>query len=129
MKVNKKDHGAVCNTDPCGSAINYGCEGSVTTTGVYGSAINFAWFGSATNIGNRGTAFSSGHFSSTSTYGENSVAVAIGYACKAKASEGNWIVVVERDTKDNIISIKSGKAGVDIKPDIFYKLVMGKINI
>ena len=45
---------------------------------------------------------------------------------KAKASKGSWIVIVERNDDGEIIDIKNAKAGVDIEPDTYYKLINGE---
>ena len=67
-----------------------------------------------------------GFQSNASVAGKESVACALGIQCKAKAEDGSWIVLVERNDDGEIISICSAKAGRDIKPGVFYQLVNGK---
>ena len=50
----------------------------------------------------------------------------IGYRCRAKASEGSWIALIERNTDGEILHAKFAKAGRDIKPDVFYILEDGE---
>jgi len=54
------------------------------------------------------------------------VAVVTGYDSKAKASEGSWVVITERDNAGTILAIKTAKAGVDIDADTYYKLINGE---
>jgi hypothetical protein len=49
-----------------------------------------------------------------------------GYNSKAKASEGSWIVITERNDDYEILDIKTAKAGQDVKADTWYKLVNGE---
>jgi len=67
-----------------------------------------------------------GNESQASVSGKESVSCGLGIRCQAKAEEGSWIVLSERNDDGNIIHIKSAKAGQDIKPDVFYRLVNGE---
>lgn len=67
-----------------------------------------------------------GHRSVSTVEGEQSVAIVTGYQSRAKAVEGSWIVVAERDDDLNIIDIKAALAGRDVKPDTFYVLKDGE---
>ena len=67
------------------------------------------------NIGYEGTSQITGD-------GKESVAAGFGCSNKAKASIGNWIVLVHRNSEHEITHIKSAKAGTDVKPDVWYLL-------
>lgn len=71
-------------------------------------------------------ATNTGYQSAASVSGEHSVAMAIGYQSKAKACSGSWIVLAERDDEGGIISVRTAKAGADIKPDTYYSLIKGE---
>ena len=58
--------------------------------------------------------------------GADSIAVAIGYQGKAKACKGSWVVLAERNDEGEILCVRTGKAGEDIKPDVFYMLIDGE---
>jgi hypothetical protein len=53
---------------------------------------------------------------------KNAVAMASGYESKAKASAGSAIVCVYRDEEYNLVHIKAGIAGKDVKADTWYTL-------
>ena len=70
-----------------------------------------------TATGNQGAA------SATGNYG---IACGLGYQCKAKGAKGCWLVLAERNEKDEILSIKAAKVdGKKIKEDTFYILEKG----
>jgi hypothetical protein len=52
--------------------------------------------------------------------------MASGHKSKASASDGSWVVLVERNDDYEIIDVKTAKAGRDIKADTFYELVDGE---
>ena len=64
--------------------------------------------------------------SNATVAGKESIACGFGYKCKAKAEDGSWIALVERNDIGEILHAKFAKAGVDIKPDTFYTLVNGE---
>lgn len=64
--------------------------------------------------------------SAASVTGKESIAFVGGKGSKAKASLGGWIVVAERDIYGEILSIITGKAGVDIEPDTYYQNIDGE---
>ena len=64
--------------------------------------------------------------SRSSVDGKESIACGLGIQCKAKAAEGSWIVLAERNNDGEILCVKTAKAGQDIKRDVFYTLVNGE---
>ncbi len=99
---------------------------SHANTAGYGSHANTAGYGSHANTaGDRSHANTAGYGSYANTAGENSIASGLGYKNKAKAIKG-WIVLAEYDNNYNIIHIKSGKVGKQIKSNIWYKLENNK---
>jgi hypothetical protein len=42
------------------------------------------------------------------------------------AGDDSWIVLTERNDDFEIIGMRCGKAGVDIKPNVFYELINGE---
>ena len=85
-------------------------------------ASNTGDYSAASNTGNRSAASNTGNRSAASVTGKNSVALASGYQSKALASEGSAIVLCYRDNDYNLIHIKAGIAGKDIKADTWYTL-------
>ena len=56
----------------------------------------------------------------------NSIAIGSGYKNQAAASLGNWIVLVERDSNNEILYIKSAKVDNEkILANTFYELIKG----
>lgn len=79
-----------------------------------------------TNVSTNTRNDNSGSFSNIIVTGDQSIAVATGKDGKAKGALGSWIVLSEWQN-DNIIDVQSFKVdGVNIKPDVFYRLVNGK---
>ena len=81
----------------------------------------------ATNTGDRSAATNIGDLSAAtveSPHGKNihAVAIAVGYQSKAKASLGSAIVCVYRNEKWDLIHIRAGIAGEDVKADTWYML-------
>ena len=76
--------------------------------------------------GTRSAATNTGYQSAATVEGNESIACGLGIQCKAKASEGSWIVLAERNDSGEILCVKTAKAGQDIKPDVFYTLVNGQ---
>ena len=83
----------------------------------------------ASCTGDQSAALSSGNESSASVDGKQSIAIASGINAIAKASKGSWIVLVERDEDGTILGLRAGQAGVDVTPDIFYRLKDGAFVI
>ena len=79
---------------------------------------------SAHNTGDRSAASNTGNYSAASIEGDckESIAAGFGYQNKAKASDGNWIVLAHRNDKGVILHLKSAKAGTDVKSDTWYQL-------
>ena len=79
-----------------------------------------------TNVSTNTRNDNSGSFSNIIVTGDQSIAVATGKDGKAKGALGSWIVLSEWHL-DKIIDVQSFKVdGVNIKPDVFYRLVNGK---
>ena len=114
---NTGDYSAVSNTGNRSAASNTGNRSAASNTGNYSAASNTGYQSAASNTGD---------YSAASVEGEKSVAIVTGYDSKAKASEGSWVVITERNDDYEIINIKTAKAGVDIEPDTYYKVVDGE---
>ena len=71
-------------------------------------------------------AHATGDHGAASATGKNSVAMASGYAGKAKAAAGSWIVLAERNDDGEILTMRCAKAGDEIKADTYYRLVNGE---
>ena len=108
VKKHLKKDDEELNTGNCSAASNTGYQSAASNTGDYSAASN------------------TGNCSAASVKGSESVAVVTGYDSKAKASEGSWVVITERNDEFEILDIKTAKAGVDIEPDTYYKLVDGQ---
>ena len=80
----------------------------------------------ASNTGDRSAAIVVGNHSTVIVEGKESIACGLGIQCKAKATEGSWIVLAERNNDGEILCVKTAKAGQDIKRDVFYTLVNGE---
>jgi hypothetical protein len=115
---------AATNTGYRSAATNTGNQSAATNTGNQSAATNTGDYSAATNTGYRSAATNTGNQSAATIEGsaKESIAAGFGYQNKAKASEGNWIVLAYRDEDCVIKHIKSAKAGVDIKPDVWYML-------
>lgn len=86
----------------------------------------------STNTGNRSAATNTGDWSAASVEGKESIAIVTGRESKAKGALGCWIVLTERGKwNGNTYPIKEVKAfrvdGEDVKPDVWYKLIEGKL--
>ncbi len=108
------------------AATNTDYRSTATNTGNWSAATNTGDRSAATNTGDRSAATNTGHQSAASVEGEQSVAIAIGHASKAKASKGSWITLAERNDDDEIVAMRCGQAGKDIKPDTYYRLEGGE---
>lgn len=123
------------NTGIRSIALNAGLKSLAATMGNHSVSLNIGSYSlafsagnksSASNEGDRSIALNTGDYSGSSVEGEQSVAFVDGFSSKAKASSGSWIVIVERGEGGEIVNIKTAKAGVDIEPDTYYKLVNGE---
>ncbi|AUR93214.1 hypothetical protein NVP1185O_27 [Vibrio phage 1.185.O._10N.286.49.C2] len=123
---NTGDYSAASNTGNRSAASNTGDQSAASNTGNYSAASNTGDHSAASNTGYQSAASNTGDYSAASVEGEQSVAIVTGYDSKAKASEGSWVVITERNDDYEIIDIKTAKAGVDIEPDTYYKLVNGE---
>jgi hypothetical protein len=85
--------------------------------------------GAASNSGYSGAAFTNGLYSSAETDAPKSIAVAIGYKNKAKGNKGSWIVLAERNDKEEILDVQAKLVdGKEIKEHTFYQLIKGKFE-
>ena len=105
IKRTKKGH----NTGRLSAATNTGDLSAATNTGDWSAATNTGLLSAATV---------------ESPHGKNihAVAIAVGYQSKAKASLGSAIVCVYRNEKWDLIHIRAGIAGEDVKADTWYML-------
>ena len=76
--------------------------------------------------GYRSASLVTGYEARASVAGEEAAACGLGIQCRAKAEKGSWVVLAERDNEGKILGIKSAKAGTDIEPDVFYRLINGE---
>ncbi len=116
-------YSAASNTGHQSAASNTGDYSAASNTGNYSAASNTGDYSAASNTGDYSAASNTGNYSAASVDGKDSVAVVTGRNSKAKASHGSWIVVTEKDGELDIINIKTGKAGRDIKADTYYTVV------
>jgi len=98
-------------------------SGAASATGASGAASATGYSGAASATGDRGAAEVSG---------KHSIACGLGFDCKTRGAVGCWIVLAEREYKDNdgwvIICVKSARVdGKKIKADTWYKLVNKEI--
>ncbi|HEX5464443.1 MAG TPA: hypothetical protein VFW88_06975 [Burkholderiales bacterium] len=115
------------NTGNQSAATNTGNQSAATNTGNQSAATNTGDQSAATNTGNQSAATNTGNQSAATIESEpgvnkNAVAIATGYQSKAKASAGSAIVCVYRDDNYNLVHIRAGIAGKDVKPDTWYTL-------
>ena len=118
---------AATNTGHGSAATNTGLLSAATNTGDRSAATNTGLLSAATNTGDRSAATNTGDWSAAtveSPHGKNihAVAIAVGYQSKAKASLGSAIVCVYRNEKWDLIHIRAGIAGEDVKADTWYML-------
>lgn len=83
------------------------------------------------NTGYRSAATNTGDQSAAEVTGKESVAIVTGKGCKARGTIGNWLVLTERgDWDGDAYPIKEVRAfkvdGIEIKENVFYKLIDGK---
>lgn len=67
-------------------------------------------------------ASNTGDQSAASVEGKSSVAICTGSASKIKASKGSAAILIHRNDEGEILKVVSGIAGVDIAPDVWYRL-------
>lgn len=72
--------------------------------------------------GDFSVAVSCGVKSASCAESENSIALATGLKCRAKAQKGSAIIIAHRGENNELINIRSGIAGKDIKEDVWYTL-------
>ena len=110
------------------TAATSGCYSTAATSGDYSTAATSGDYSTAATSGYKSTAATSGDYSIAVVEGKESIALAGGYKSKAKGALGCWLVLAERDNKDNILGMKAVKVdGVQIKPDTFYILKDGEV--
>ena len=124
--TNTGDQSAATNTGYRSAATNTGYQSAATNTGYLSAATNTGYQSAATNTGYQSAATNTGYQSAATVEGADSIAVAIGYQGKAKACKGSWVVLAERNDEGEILCVRTGKAGEDIKPDVFYMLIDGE---
>ena len=117
---------AATNTGSWSAATNTGNQSAATNTGHQSAATNTGDQSAATNTGDQSAATSMGDQSAASVEGKESIAFVAGRDSKASASKGSWIVLTERNEDGTIVSVKTAKAGRDVKADTFYKLINGE---
>ncbi len=74
-------------------------------------------------------ATNTGDWSAAAVEGKNSIAIVTGKDSKAKGALGCWLVLTERDSDWQILSVKAAKVDGDtVKADTWYKLVGGEFT-
>ena len=102
---------------------------AATNTGHWSAATNTGHWSAATNTGKWSAATNTGHRSAATVAGEESIAIVTGYHGKAKGKLGCWLVITERNEHMHIMGIQAVLVdGKDIKEDVFYTMVDGKIQ-
>ena len=119
-------YSASTNTGDYSASTNTGNYSASTNTGNYSASTNTGNYSASTNTGDCSASTNTGDCSASTNTGKESLAIVTGYNSKAKAGEGSWIVIVERNSSGEILTVKTGKAGVDVKPDVFYKVIGGE---
>lgn len=125
------------DTKICGKKIRIGAKinlGNLIKGGVDFVFSKVDWntvekgdYSKAASSGDYSTAASSGNSSTAAVDGKECIAVAIGYATKAKASVGSWIVLSEIDGNGHVQDIQATKVdGKKIKGDTWYQLINSK---
>ena len=116
---------ATTNGDSSLAATNGYCS-TAATQGSCSTAATNGYYSSAATQGSCSTAATQGNYSTAIANGNDSIALANGYAAKAKAALGCYIVLTEyRDGE--LVDCQCRKVdGKEIKPDTFYKLVGGE---
>ena len=110
------------------TAATSGDKSTAATSGDKSTAATSGDKSTAATSGYKSTAATSGDYSIAVVEGKESIALAGGYKSKAKGALGCWLVLAERDNKDNILGMKAVKVdGVQIKPDTFYILKDGEV--
>ena len=128
IKTNEKH---VTGYNSASSATGYRSASSATGDRSASSATGDSSASSATGEGSIST--TNGNFSQSSILDDkniksiNAIAMGSGYKNQAAASLGNWIVLVERDSNNKILYIKSAKVdNKKILANTFYELIKGK---
>ena len=84
----------------------------------------------ATNTGYQSAATNTGNWSAATVSGKHSIACGLGVECKARGKKTCWLVLAEREIKNNKWAIKSVQAvevdGKIIKEDTYYMLKDGE---
>jgi hypothetical protein len=97
-------------------------NGLATASGDHGAATASGYQGAATASGAQGAATASGDHGAATASGRECIAIATGWHGRARATQGNWIVVAHRDDDNHITAIRTAQAGKDVKPDTWYVL-------
>ncbi len=107
---------------PQSLASNSGHHGIAQVAGEASVAANTGCRALALCTGPRSMAVTSAEHSQASAEQQGSIALADGRAVKAKAAAGAAIILVHRGAADELIHIRSGIAGKDLKADVWYGL-------
>ena len=138
--TNTGNYSAATNTGYYSAATNTGDRSAATNTGYQSAATNTGYYSAATNTGDQSAATNTGYYSAATNTGDQSaaevtgkesVAIVTGKDSKARGTIGNWLVLTERgEWNGESYPIKEVRAfkvdGVEIKENVFYKLVDGK---
>lgn len=116
------------------------CDGDysvVSTTGGRSNAINTGQYSvsaatgynsQAKSFGKRSVAVSIGDESVSAVEGSDCIAIVTGRYGKAAGALGCWLVLSEIGDNDEILDVQTVKVdGVNIKPNVYYQLVKGKV--
>ena len=129
--TNTGNYSAATNTGYQSAATNTGDQSAATNTGDRSAATNTGDYSAATNTGTQSAATNTGYQSAAEVTGKESVAIVTGKDSKARGTIGNWLVLTERgEWNGGYYPIKEVRAfkvdGIEIKENVFYKLVDGK---
>ena len=133
---------AASATGNSSAASATGCSSAASATGDRSAASATGYRSAASATGDNSAASATGYNSISITNGSfsqssildnkniksiNAIAMGSGYKNQAAASLGNWIVLVERDSNNKILYIKSAKVdNKKILANTFYELIEGK---
>ena len=123
------------------SATGYQSASSATGDRSASSATGYRSASSATGYrsassatGDRSASLNTGNFGTSRVSrsdgdGPEAVAIATGYKGSAAGSEGDWLVLTERDDNARIVGMKTVRVdGKRVKADVFYELIDGKVT-
>lgn len=103
-------------------AVSTGHNSVTSVSGVGGIAVNTGTMSNAIALGKQSVSVSSGHQSVAIAEGAGAIAIVCGDHSRAKAAKGAAMTIVSKNEQGELLHIKSGIAGKDIKANTWYRL-------